>query len=121
MRVTRISANLGVDDLGVDDMAAARSFYTDFLGMDVGFDLGWVVNFHVPGNDAASVQLVTGDATAATDSHISVGVSDVREAYQLALRRGYEIVHPLTEEEWGPTRFFVRSPSGAVVNIVGHD
>ena len=101
-------------------MAAARSFYTDFLGLDVGFDLGWVVNFHVPGTNAASVQLVTRDATAAADSHISVGVTDVREAYELALRRGYEIVHPLTTEEWGP-RFFVRSPSGAVVNIVGHE
>jgi catechol 2,3-dioxygenase-like lactoylglutathione lyase family enzyme len=49
MRVTRISANLGVDD-----MAAARSFYTDFLGLDVGFDLGWVANFHAPGNNAIS-------------------------------------------------------------------
>src|SRR5882724_4507600 len=116
MRVTRISANLGADDVD-----AARSFYTDFLGMEVGFDLGWVVNFHVPGNDAASVQLVTRDATAPEDSHLSVGVSDVREAYRLAVQRGYEIVHPLTTESWGPTRFFVRSPHGAVVNIVGHD
>ena len=36
MRVTRITANLPVDDVD-----AARSFYTDFLGLDVGFDLGW--------------------------------------------------------------------------------
>jgi catechol 2,3-dioxygenase-like lactoylglutathione lyase family enzyme len=70
---------------------------------------------------SVSVQLVTRDATAATDSHVSVGVTDVREAYELARRRGYEIVHPLTEEAWGVTRFFVRSPSGTVVNIVGHD
>jgi uncharacterized glyoxalase superfamily protein PhnB len=34
--------------------------------------------------------------------------------------RGYEIVHPLTEEPWGPRRFFVRDPNGVVVNVVGH-
>jgi len=116
MRVTRITANLSVDDVD-----AARSFYTDFLGLEVGFDLGWVARFQVPDNNAVGVQLVARDATASTDSHISVGVSDVHEAYELAIRRGYEIVHPLTTEAWGVTRFFVRSPQGAVVNVVGHD
>src|ERR671915_1193574 len=115
MRVTRISANLHVDDI-----ASARSFYTDYLGLDVGFDLGWVANFHPSGNSATAVQLVTGDASAPVDSHISVGVSDVEEAYRLAVERGYEIVHPLTTEPWGPTRFFVRAPGGVVVNVVGH-
>jgi uncharacterized glyoxalase superfamily protein PhnB len=32
----------------------------------------------------------------------------------------YEIVHPLTEEPWGPRRFVVRDPNGVVVNVVGH-
>ena len=116
MRVTRITANLSVDDVD-----AARSFYTDFLGLDVAFDLGWVARFQMPDNDAVGVQLVVKDATASIDSHISVGVSDVHEAYELAIRRGYEIVHQLTTEAWGPTRFFIRSPQGAVINIVGHD
>jgi catechol 2,3-dioxygenase-like lactoylglutathione lyase family enzyme len=43
MRVTRITANLSVDDVD-----AARSFYTDFLGLDVGFDLGWVARWVYP-------------------------------------------------------------------------
>lgn len=116
MRVTRIAANLPVDDLG-----AARSFYTDFLGLDVGFDLGWVANFHPPGNEATAAQLVVRDATAPIDSHLSVGVSDVDEAYQRAQELGYEIVHPLTQEPWGVRRFFVRTPHGAIVNIVRHD
>jgi hypothetical protein len=37
-----------------------------------------------------------------------------------ARERGYEIVHPLTEEAWGPRRFFVRDPHGVVVNVIGH-
>jgi len=115
MRVTKITANLPTDDVD-----GARTFYTDFLGLEVGFDLGWVVNLHPPGNDTGGVNLVTRDATAPVDSQMSVGVSDVDAAYATAVARGYEIVHPLTQEEWGVRRFFVRAPGGAVVNIAGH-
>lgn len=116
MRITRITTNLAVDDT-----AAARSFYTDFLGFTVGFDLGWVVNLHPSDNGAMGVNLVTKDATAPVDSQMSVGVSDVHEAYELAQRMNYDIVHPLTQEEWGVLRFFVRTPQGVVVNIAEHD
>jgi hypothetical protein len=37
-----------------------------------------------------------------------------------ARRLGYEIVHPLTDEPWGVRRFFVREPSGKVVNVPSH-
>ena len=49
-----------------------------------------------------------------------MNVDDVDAAYAEARRRGYEIVHPLTDEPWGPRRFFVRDPNGVVVNVVGH-
>ena len=69
----------------------------------------------------ASVQLVTRDATSAEDSVISVHAgNDVDEAYTEAQRRGYEIVHPLTDEPWGLRRFLVRAPDGNVINIVSH-
>jgi hypothetical protein len=29
-------------------------------------------------------------------------------------------VHPLTEEEWGVTRFFYRDHSGRVINVGTH-
>ncbi len=44
----------------------------------------------------------------------------LNEAYAEAQRRGYEIVHPLTEEPWGVRRFFVRAPDGTVFNVVSH-
>jgi catechol 2,3-dioxygenase-like lactoylglutathione lyase family enzyme len=116
MRVTGINVNLPVADI-----AAARSFYTDYLGLSVEeFNLGWVARYRSPGGQAA-LQLVTGDATAPQDSVISVHVgSDVDEAYEEARRRGYEIVHPLTEEPWGVRRFFVRAPDGNLINVVSH-
>ena len=116
MRVTRVIANLRVADIAAD-----RDFYTHYLGLSVeDFNLGWVARYQSPGGNA-SVQLVTRDATAAQDSVISVLVgADLDEAYEEAKRRGYEIVHPLTEEPWGVRRFFVRAPDGNVINVVSH-
>ena len=116
MRVTGVTTNLPVADID-----AARGFYADYLGLNVeGFNLGWVAHFQSP-DGKAHVQLVTRDATSPEDSVISVRVgNDVDEAYAEAQRRGYEIVHPLTDEPWGVRRFFVRAPDGNVVNIVSH-
>ena len=115
MRVSRVTANLPVADL-----EAAKSFYTDYLGLSTEeFNLGWVARYTSPGT-GAHVQLVTRDASAPEDSAISVHVDDVEAAYEEAQRRGYEIVHPLTDEPWGVRRFFVRDPNGVVVNVVGH-
>jgi catechol 2,3-dioxygenase-like lactoylglutathione lyase family enzyme len=116
MRVSGVVANLSVDDI-----AAARDFYTDYLGLSVeGFNLGWVAHYQSPDGEA-HVQLVTRDAKAPKDSVISVHVgSGVEDAYEEAKRRGFEIVYPLTEEPWGLRRFFVRAPDGNVINITSH-
>ena len=66
------------------------------------------------------VSLVSADPTAPEPSAMSVAVADVDAAYAEAQRLGYEIVHPLTTEEWGVRRFHVRAPDGTVVNVVQH-
>src|SRR4029453_8750383 len=107
-----------VANLSVVDLAEARDFYVDFLGLSVeGFNLGWVVNLQSP-DGRAVVHLVTRDATSPVDSVISVHVGDeVEAAYEEAQRRGLEIVHPLTAEPWGVRRFFVRAADGNAVKM----
>lgn len=115
MRVNRVIA-----DLRVADIAAAKSFYTDYLGLSTEeFNLGWVARYTSP-DSGANVQLVTRDASAPEDPVISVQVDDVDGAYAQAQRLGYDIVHPLTTESWGVRRFFVRAPDGNVINMVSH-
>jgi len=115
MRATHIMANLRVADV-----ATAKSFYTDFLGLSTEeFNMRWVARYTSP-DTAANVQLVTRDATAPEDSVISVLTDDVDGAYAEAQRLGYEIVHPLITEPWGHRRFFVRAPDGNVINIGYH-
>lgn len=108
-------------DLSVPDIAQARDFYVDYLGLSVeGFNMGWVARYQSPDRRAV-VQLVTRDATAPQDAVISVAVGDgVEEAYEEARRRGFEIVHPFTTEPWGIRRFFVRAPDGNVINMTDH-
>jgi catechol 2,3-dioxygenase-like lactoylglutathione lyase family enzyme len=115
MHAKRITANLRVADI-----PNANSFYRDYLGLrNEEFNLGWVARYTAPEN-GANVQLVTRDETAAEDSVISVHTDDVESAYEEAMRRGYEIVKPLSTETWGVRRFFVRAPDGNVINILAH-
>jgi catechol 2,3-dioxygenase-like lactoylglutathione lyase family enzyme len=113
---TRVTANLSVPD--IDE---ARDFYVDYLGLSVEqLNMGWIARFQTP-DGRAVVQLVTRDATAPHDSVISVAVGDgVEDAYEEAVRRGFEIVHPLTTEPWGMRRFFVRAPDGNLINVNSH-
>ena len=77
MRATRIMANLRVADV-----EAAKSFYTDYLGLSTeAFNMGWVARYTSP-DTGANVQLVTRDATAPEDSVISVATDDVEGAYE---------------------------------------
>jgi len=115
MHAVRIMANLRVPDVD-----AAKSFYTDDLGLSTEeSNMGWVARFTSPAT-GASVQLVKRDATAREDSVISVQTDDVDGAYEEARGLGYEIVHPITTEPWGVRRFLVRAPDGSVINVVRH-
>jgi catechol 2,3-dioxygenase-like lactoylglutathione lyase family enzyme len=96
MQATKIFANLRVADI-----EAAKGFYTDYLGLtNEEFNMGWVARYS-SADAGARLQLVTGDATAAEDSVISVCTDDIDAA-------------------WGLRRFFVRAPDGNVINIVNH-
>jgi catechol 2,3-dioxygenase-like lactoylglutathione lyase family enzyme len=65
--IYRIVPNLKVADAGEN-----HDFYTDFLGLEKAFDLGWVASFRSPENRSIQVSLVSGDASAPEDSAISV-------------------------------------------------
>lgn len=113
MRIERI-----VPDLTVSHLAEAVRQHTAVLGMRVVMDHGWIVTL---ADDAGhQLSLMTRDATAPVNPEVSVFVDDVGAAYDAALEAGLEIVHPLTEEPWGVTRFLYRDPSGRVLNIGAH-
>ena len=109
-----------VPDLQSSDPAASRAFYTEVLGLEVAMDLGWITTFAAPGNPGIQLSVMQQDATASVQPDVSIEVDDVDAAHASAVRLGHEIVHPLTDEPWGVRRFFVRDPSGAILNILSH-
>jgi catechol 2,3-dioxygenase-like lactoylglutathione lyase family enzyme len=109
-----------VPDLHAEDPSAGRAFYADVLGLEVAMDLGWIVTYAAPGHPAAQLSVMGADASAPVAPDVSVEVDDVDGAHAAAVGAGHEIVHPLTDEPWGVRRFFVRSPSGHVINVLGH-
>ncbi len=107
-----------VPDLSVTDLSQAVREHREVLGLEVVMDHGWIVT--LADDRGHQLSLMTADATAPVDPDISVFVDDVRAAHDAAVTAGVEIVHPLTAEEWGVTRFFYRDSSGRVVNVGAH-
>jgi predicted enzyme related to lactoylglutathione lyase len=113
MRVDRVVPNLTVTDL-----RRAVTEHSTTLGLRVLMDHGWIVTL---GDDEGhQLSLITQDASATVNPDASVFVDDVRTALSRVEAMGLEIVHPLTAEPWGVTRFFYRASDGRVINVGMH-
>jgi uncharacterized glyoxalase superfamily protein PhnB len=119
MSKSGMTSRRAVPDITTADPVASSGFY-QLLGFREEMNLGWVVNLVSPSNPAAQVILITQDAAASVNPDLSVEVDDVDAAYEAVRATGAEIVHPITDEQWGVRRFFVRDPDGKVVNVVSH-
>ncbi|MYT21832.1 glyoxalase [Streptomyces sp. SID7760] len=97
----------------------SREFYGR-LGFEEVMNHGWIMTLASPASPAAQISFMIRDETAPVVPDMSVEVDDVDAAYAAMRDGGAEIVHPLTDEEWGVRRFFVRDPNGRVVNVLAH-
>jgi catechol 2,3-dioxygenase-like lactoylglutathione lyase family enzyme len=109
-----------VPDITSERIDESRDFYVGLLGFTVAMDMGWVVTFASPANPTAQITLMRGEASSRAVPQVTVEVADVDAIHAEAVRRGAEIVYPLTDEAWGVRRFFVRDPNGIVLNIMSH-
>ena len=115
MTIGRVVPNIASDQPG-----ACRDFYAGLLGFQVAMDMGWIMTFVSPSNPTAQISIVREDASAPVVPQLTVEVADVDAVHAEVVRRGLELVHPLTDEPWGVRRFFVKDPNGVVVNVASH-
>ena len=115
MAVKRIKPNILSERF-----AESRSFYNDVIGLEGGDGLDWILFF---GTEQREVQLsvMKLDIKARVHPDVSIEVDDVDAVHERAQASGAEIVYPITDEEWGLRRFFVRDPNGAVINVTEQD
>jgi catechol 2,3-dioxygenase-like lactoylglutathione lyase family enzyme len=110
-----------VPDITCDAIEESRDFYSGVLGFEVSMDMGWIVTLASPDVPSAQISLVSGSEEASKPiPDVTVEVDDVDAVHGAAMRGGREIVYPLTDEEWGVRRFFVRDPGGVIVNVMSH-
>jgi catechol 2,3-dioxygenase-like lactoylglutathione lyase family enzyme len=103
-----------------DRFEESRALYQGVIGLEEGEGLDWILFF---GTDQREVQLsvMMLDIKAKVHPDITIEVDDIEAAYERATSADAEIVYPLTHEDWGLRRFFVRDPNGAVINVTQHD
>ena len=103
--------------LTVTDVDAAVQEYSELLGLDVLMNLGgWRLWGRAAVPSSAS-STSTSPRRAIPRCRLR---PDVDVANQRARDSGVEIVHPLMDEDWGVRRFFLRTSSGHVVNVLSH-
>ncbi|MFD7865804.1 VOC family protein [Streptomyces sp. NPDC059783] len=108
-----------VPNIRTEAAQESREFY-GLLGFEEVMNHGWIMTLASPAGPAAQISVMRSDRTAPVVPDMSIEVDDVDAAYEVLRKTGAEIVHPLQDEEWGVRRFFVRDPSGRVVNVLGH-
>jgi predicted enzyme related to lactoylglutathione lyase len=110
-----------VPNIQTDRVDESRKFYTEFLGLEVAMDMGWIVTLVSPSNPTAQISILRGTASVAPEAmSLSVEVADVDAVHAKVVAQGVQIVYPLTTEPWGVRRFHVTDPNGVVINVMSH-
>ncbi|QFY61760.1 glyoxalase [Rhizobium grahamii] len=115
MKVRRIVTNIETRD-----PAAAKSFYSDILGLEVLMDHGWIVTLGSNDLMQTQVSFAQEGGSRTPVPALSVEVDDVDEAFTMMTAAGFEVSYGPADEPWGVRRFYVRDPFGTLVNIVSH-
>lgn len=116
MKVKRI-----VVDINTMEIARARRFYNEVLGLDLLMDLGWIATYGLR-EEKMSIQISFasqgGSGTPTPD--LSIEVDDIDIAFNRVLEAGFSIEYGPVNEPWGVRRFYTRDPFGKLVNILAH-
>lgn len=108
----------------VDDIEAARQFYTEVLGLP----LAWNMPDHgVFGVKAGTPELIIEAAPDDDEARQMVGrfaglsleVADIAETYQALVEKGVAFVSPPERQFWGGELAHFKDPSGNVLTLLG--
>jgi catechol 2,3-dioxygenase-like lactoylglutathione lyase family enzyme len=115
VKVRRIISNIAAADV-----AAAKRFYHDVLGLDVMMDLGWIATYGADQQLAVQVSIASEGGSGTPVPDLSIEVDDVAAALDAVRAGGFPTEYGPVDEPWGVRRFYVRDPFGKLVNILAH-
>ena len=115
MKVKRIVANIAAADV-----AAAKTFYQDILGLEPLMDFGWIATYGSSETMQAQISFASEGGSGTPVPDLSVEVDDLDDALRRVTAARIAIEYGPADEPWGVRRFFVRDPFGKLVNILQH-
>src|SRR4029453_14383813 len=115
MQVKRIVANIAVENV-----AAARRFYQDILGLDVLMDQGWITTYGSSQKMSVQVSIMSEGGWGTPVPALSIKVDDLDTALERMKKAKVAIEYGPADEPWGVRRFYVRDPFGRLINILIH-
>jgi catechol 2,3-dioxygenase-like lactoylglutathione lyase family enzyme len=116
MKVKRIVANIDTQDV-----AAAKRFYQDVLGLELLMDHGWIATYGSRDHMSIQVSFASQGGSGTPTPDLSIEVDDLDAALERMKRAGFRLEYGPTDEPWGVRRFYVRDPFGKLINILAHD
>ncbi len=115
MKVKRIVANVSTKNL-----AAAKCFYKDLLGLDLLMDLGWIATYGSSQTMSVQISFASQGGSGTSTPDLSIEVDDLDAALKRMQKAEIPIEYGPVDETWGVRRFFVRDPFGKLINILVH-
>jgi catechol 2,3-dioxygenase-like lactoylglutathione lyase family enzyme len=115
MQVKRIVANIAAEDI-----AAAKRFYQDILGLDVLMDHGWIATYGSSQKMSVQVSIASEGGSGTPVPDLSIEVDDLDTALQRMQKAKVTIEYGPADEPWGVRRFYVRDPFARLINILMH-
>lgn len=115
MKVKRIVANIATPDV-----AAAKRFYQDVLGLDLLMDHGWLATYGSDAKMSVQVSVASEGGSGTPVPDLSIEVDDIEAALARIKAAGISIEYGPADEPWGVRRFYVRDPFGKLINILAH-
>jgi len=112
-----------------DKMTECRDFYTKHFGFETTFETTIYLQMSIPSEDGRGFSLAfmpTNHPFGVVGSRpfsgygmmLTIQVADTAALYKKVKAENAEIIHPLTDEDWGQRRFTLRDPAGVPVCVV---
>ena len=115
MKVKRIVANVETQQV-----AKAKRFYGELLGLDLLMDMGWIATYGSEQKMDLQMSFMSEGGSGTPVPDLSIEVDDVDEALEAMKQAGFAAEYGPADEPWGVRRFYVRDPFGKLVNILSH-
>ena len=109
-----------VSDIAASNVKEVSDFYVALFDLDVVMDQGWIMTLATGAAGPVQLSIASEGGSGAPVPDLSIEVDDVDAVHARAQDMGCEITYTLRDEPWGVRRFFVKDPTGKVLNVLAH-